>query len=349
MKKVCIFTLYSEKGASSRYRAFIFKEKLDKSFDTVWYNFWDDNYTSKYLYNKKKYRIQIMLSYIIAILKRIFQLYFVAPKCDVVFIQKGVIPKIQYTFLRRLRKKKVKIVFDVDDAIYTERFDNSEKIAKLSNLVICGNNLLKQHYSRFNRNCIFLPTIDETYKYQKYWKSTFENKTIGWIGSKTTVNNLELIVKPINNIVKKHPNVKFNIISNTALHYDKIIKNSRLIIWNQETYIKEMSDFTIGIMPLKDNEFNRGKCGFKLIQYLNMKKPVIASDVGVNSKIVGNNGFIAYNEEDWEEKIEKLLFNQEIYDDKLMQIEKEFFKKYDFESISNKMISLISELIEDKE
>lgn len=350
MKKICVFTLYSDKGASSRYRTFIFKKKIDEYFDkSVWYNFWNDRYTTKYLYNKTKYIVPIACSYIIATLKRMFQIYFIAPKCDVVFIQKSVIPKFKRPFLKRLKKKKVKIVFDVDDAVFVNSRDNSEKVAELSDLIICGNELLRQHYSQFNNNCIFLPTIEETFKYKKYWKNTFENKIIGWIGSKTTINNLDLIVNPINKIIDKYPNVKFYIISNTALDYDKTIKNSKLIVWEKDNYIEKMSEFTIGIMPLKNTEFNKGKCGFKLIQYLNMKKPVIASDVGINSKIVGNNGFIAYNEDDWREKMEKLLFNQEMYNDKLMQIENGFFKEYDFENISNRLIFLISKLIENKE
>lgn len=59
MKKVAIFTLYDDKGASSQYRAFLFKKDIDSNFDAQWYCFWDNNYVTKYMHNKKKFAIEI--------------------------------------------------------------------------------------------------------------------------------------------------------------------------------------------------------------------------------------------------------------------------------------------------
>lgn len=343
MKKLCIFTLYSEKGASSQYRIYIFKEELEKNFDVQWFHFWNDYYVTKYMHNKKKYIFQIALQYLYATIKRWYQITFIAPKSDVVFFQKSIIPKMKRTFLKKLKKKHIRIIFDVDDAIYLNPRDNSNEIARNANVVICGNGTLKKHYEQFNNNCIVLPTIENTLKYQPYWQDTFTKKNIGWIGSKTTIKNLELIVEPINHIVEKHPEVNFYIISNDALDYTQRIKNSTLIIWDKDKYISDLSKITVGIMPLEDNIYNQGKCGFKLVQYLNMKKPVVASNVGVNSSIVDKRGIIANTKEEWEQALEKLLYDKDVYEKCVNNIEDEFFDTYHYGNVSKKLIKILNE------
>lgn len=343
MKKLCVFSLYSEKGASSQYRAYIFKNEFEKSFDVKWYYFWNDNYASKYLHNKKKYFIQIVFLYLVSMIKRIFQLVFIAPKCDVVFVQKAIIPKFKYTFLKKLKKQGVRIIFDVDDAVYTNKKDNSDIIAGFSDVVICGNQNLKDHYLKFNKNSIIIPTVDRTFMYEPFWKDTFDSKIIGWIGSKTTINNFDLVIDALNKLTDKHPEVKIAIISNTILDYGDKIKNSYLVPWDKETYIDEIGKFTIGIMPLKDTEFNRGKCGFKLIQYLNMKKPVVGSGIGVNSDIIKGNGFIAGDSDEWFDSLESILFDRQIYDNYIKHIENEFFSEYHFDIVSKKILSIFNE------
>lgn len=343
MKKLMIFTLYSEKGASSQYRAYIFREELEKNFDAKWFYFWDEKYVTKYMHNKRKYILPILFKYIISAIKRIYQLIFIASKADVVFLQKASIPKCKYVFLKHLKKKNIKIVFDVDDAVYTLKRDNSNLIATLSDTVICGNKTLYKHYSQFNDKCIVLPTVENTFKYESYWSETFNNKIIGWIGSKTTINNLDIVIDSINNIIERHPEVSVAIISNTALDYTTKIKNSYLVKWDSKTYIEELSKFTIGIMPLKFNEFNKGKCGFKLIQYLNMRKPVIGSDVGVNSEIIVGNGLIANTSDEWENAFDKLLFDESFYYSCVKHIDDVFFNKYHFQLITNELIKILND------
>lgn len=135
--------------------------------------------------------------------------------------------------------------------------------------------------------------------------------------------------------------MKIAIISNTALDYTEKVNNSYLIPWSQDTYLEQIGKFTIGIMPLKDNPMNRGKCGFKLIQYLNMKKPVIGSDVGVNKEIIQGNGIIANSTEEWVNAIEYLLFNNEAYYKYVEHIENIFFDSYHYDVIVRKLIDVL--------
>ncbi|OUN37272.1 glycosyltransferase [Massilimicrobiota sp. An80] len=341
MKKLAVFTLYSKKGASSNYRAYIFKDEFEKNFYTQYFCFWNDKYTAEYMWNKKKYKLKIGILYLIGAVKRLYQLYFIAPQFDVVFIQKGVIPKYKWTMLEHLKRQGIRIVFDVDDAIYELKRDNSDRIAQKSDAVICGNETLKKHYERVNPNCIILPTIEDTTKYEPYWRQTFSKKIIGWIGSETTIDNLELIVEPINELIQQHPEVSFHIISNTALEFTERIRNSKLIVWSENDYIRNISDFTIGIMPLKNNKINRGKCGFKLIQYLNMKKPVVGSPVGVNESIIKGNGITANSKEEWIDAFETLLYQEDRYYGCISHIETDFFREYHFQNVSKKLIEIL--------
>lgn len=341
MKNICVFTLYPELGASSKYRIFLYKEDLESKFNVKWFSFWNDSYVRKYMHHKKNYILQILLLYLFSFFKRLYQLFFVAPKADICFFQKACIPKFPYNHIATLKKKGIRIIFDVDDAVYTSKRDFSDRIAKLSDVIICGNKSLKNHYLDYNKNIVVLPTVENTNLFKPYWKDTFGNKTIGWIGSLTTINNLDVVVDAINRIVEEYPQVNFIIISNSALDYTVKIKNTRLIKWSKDSYISDLSSITVGIMPLKDNEFNRGKCGFKLIQYLSLKKPVIASDVGVNQDIVGSCGILANTEKEWHDALELILMNEQKYKKLVNNIENVFAQKYSYDENLKKIISIL--------
>lgn len=341
MKKLCIFTLYPERGASSKYRIFLYKEGLESKFNVKWFSFWNDAYVKEYMYCKKKYALRIFFLYLFFSFKRLFQLFFIAPKADVCFFQKTCIPKFRYNHISSLKKKGIRVVFDVDDAVYTAKRDFSNEIAKLSDAVICGNETLRKHYEAFNNNVFVLPTVENTNLFRPYWKDSFNTKTIGWIGSLSTIDNLDLVVDSVNRLVEKHPEVNLLVISNSVLDYDKKVKNCHFVKWAKDSYISELSNITIGIMPLKDNEVNQGKCGFKLVQYLNMNKPVIGSKIGVNEDIIGNCGFSVKTESEWDRCLELLLYDKNKYQECLNNIQNEFLPKYSYDSVLKKLIGIL--------
>ena len=340
MKKLCVFTLYEELAGSSRYRAYIFKNNLEKQYDVSWFPFWNNYYIKHCMYNKRKHILEIAFLYMVSSIRRIYQLYFVAPKADIIFVQKDCIPHIRTAFWGRIKKKNKKIIFDIDDANFTRKHDNSDVLVRNANLVVCGNVQLFEHYSKLNRNCFIIPTVDVTDLYVPFWNDTFNNKIIGWIGSKVTAANLEVVVDALNTIIDKHPEVNFLIISDSDAGYAERIKNTQLLKWDLDTYLSNLSQISIGIMPLLDNEYNKGKCGFKLIQYLNMKKPVIGTGIGINESIINGNGFVANDTQSWVKFIELLLFDRETYDNAVHNIESSFFDNYSFESAYNKLISV---------
>lgn len=344
-KKIYVFTKYTDTGASSNFRIYIFKEKLDVKFDTFFYPFWDDKYYTKYMSNKKKYLGIIGLKYIFNIIQRKIQLRRALKDADILFIQKSLYPGLKVSDLQKFINKNVPIIYDVDDAVYLTKNDVSDKIAEQANLVIVGNNDLKEHYSKYNDNVQILPTVDYSPAYKDHVKDTFDNKIIGWIGSHSSVDNLEMLVEPLNKLVSKHPEVQFQFICDQDYGYVNRIKNAQFIKWEKSKYIQDMANFSIGVMPLFENEFNKGKCGFKLIQYLNLNIPIVASPLGVNTELARDYGFEAIDVNEWVLSMEKLLYNKEIYDEKKRLIESKFSIKYGYENVSSSLMELICSLV----
>lgn len=340
-KKLCIFTLYEKNGASSYYRIIQYIDELEKVYSVSYFPFWGESYTDIYVKNKYKYCLVILVQYLYCLIRRIFQIKKYAYNSNYVFFQKTILPKLPYNPINVMKKRGIKIIYDVDDAVYMTNNDYSGNIARDADVVICGNEILCRHYNRYNNNCVFVPTIDYNSEYNKLKMNTFSNRTIGWIGTASTIDNLGLIVKPINAIIEKYPDVKFEIICDSAYGYDKKIKNCKLKKWSSKNYIKYLSRLTIGIMPLYNTKSNEGKCGFKLIQYLSMGKPVIASDVGINKEIVGRCGYVVNDSEEWFAAIENLLNSEAIYKRCVKSIDIEFQKKYNHKYVYAKILNAI--------
>jgi glycosyltransferase involved in cell wall biosynthesis len=129
---------------------------------------------------------------------------------------------------------------------------------------------------------------------------------IGWTGTHTTVDYLKPIVPALEKLAAIHA-FEFVVISNEPPSF--LIPNLRFVRWNKSTEIEDLSQFSIGVMPLEDTEWAKGKCGFKALQYMALGIPTIAANVGVNSTIIthGQDGFIAMTTEDWFEYLNNLL------------------------------------------
>jgi glycosyltransferase involved in cell wall biosynthesis len=131
--------------------------------------------------------------------------------------------------------------------------------------------------------------------------------TIGWIGSSATLHYLEDMKEILDMIYDLHPEVQLKIVGNTFFDCERMptIKKE----WNYDEEITDLHSFDIGLMPLTDDPWSRGKCGFKLLQYMAVGIPAVSSPVGVNKEIIkdGENGMLAESKESWINKLSLLL------------------------------------------
>lgn len=346
--KVAIFTLYPKEGASSNFRILMYQKDLEKEFDLHAYSFWNEQYVKEYMWNKKEHVPEVAGLYAAGTCRRLGQLFKEARRSDVIVFQKSVLPKLPVTMISWLKKRGCRIVFDIDDSNFETRGDNSEKIAVEADVVVAGNEVLQAHFHKINPHTILLPTVDYSPAYQPYIHDSFDTKTIGWLGSKTTVHNIRVIEDALAEVMETHPDVQFRIISNDAEGLDQSLPNTKLVPWTLDGYIESMSDFTLGIMPLEPTAFNKGKCGFKLIQYMNLEKPVIASDVGSNRTITGQCGLIANTKEEWIRALETLLFDKSFYQKCQAHIRSDFTKNYSYENNLNVWKNILYGTISDQ-
>lgn len=250
-------------------------------------------------------------------------------KFDFIFIHREATPAgppiIEWVVAKILKKR---IIYDFDDAIWLTDKTNESKIEKIlrwrskvasickwSYKVSCGNEYLANYARQFNSNVVINPTTIDTENLHKPGVVTEEriNKiTIGWTGSHSTLKYLMEIEVVLLRIVKKYPHVQVLVIADRKP--DLQIDNLVFLRWNKETEAEDLLKIDVGIMPLPNDEWSRGKCGFKALQYLAMKKPCVASPVGVNSEIIehGVNGFLAESAEEWFIHLENLVRDESL-------------------------------------
>lgn len=244
-----------------------------------------------------------------------------AQKSDIIFIEKRL---FRIGFLKKLKNMNRKIVFDFDDAImesHNELRSNSTKSRALerfnatcaiSDLVLAGNKYLASKVPNISGETIIFPTVINFEAYQKYSKHLHRKDELirlGWIGQPVNYRYLEKLSNVLDHVHRSHPNTILRIISKGNISIKTIPIEH--IEWSEATELESLLDIDIGLMPLPNDEYAKGKCSLKAIQYMAMGIPVIASDVGGNSDVIrnGTDGYVI-NDENWTEKILNLVNNQ---------------------------------------
>ena len=247
------------------------------------------------------------------------------------------------------KKFSNKVIFDFDDSIFLEQPLRFRFIAKHSEIIVAGNSYLADYARQYNSNVYVIPTsIDlEAIKNIKPESKNKKDKKIiiGWIGTYDNLKYLQEVKNPLENLANKY-DIELQIIGpQNSLEGLPQFKNLKIKVtpWKLETEWKELSKIDIGIMPLPDDKWTRGKCGLKALQYMALEIPAIASNVGTNKEIIqnGKNGFLASNEKDWTNYLEKLIQNPKLREELGKAGRKTVEKDYSLEKNAKKLAEII--------
>jgi glycosyltransferase involved in cell wall biosynthesis len=208
---------------------------------------------------------------------------------DITLLQREMVS----TFVTAERLTKGPRVLDVDDAIWLYRGGSfARRLAQLSDLVICGNEFLGEQFRHWNTNIQILPTAVDTERYcAPDPVRIIEHKTIGWCGSFSTMRYLQALAPVLQTILARRKDVKLRIVAGERPVFDGVPDNQlEFIPWSPEAEVKAIQEMSVGLMPLDDSPWTRGKCSLKMLTYMACGVPVVASPVGMNVEVLSAGG-----------------------------------------------------------
>ena len=266
-----------------------------------------------------------VLGIIKGFIKRLI-LLFTVPAYDFIFIHREATPIgppwFEWLVSKVLRKK---IIYDFDDAIWIPNTSASNKIVanikwhgkvasicKWAYKIGCGNVYLAQFARQYNSRVVVNPTTIDTIHHHNRLKNQYTDKVIiGWTGTHSTMKYLDALLPVLQDLERKYA-FELRVISNQApeLPLHSLVFQP----WRKEHEIADLLAFNVGLMPLEDDPWAKGKCAFKALQYMALGIPALVSPVGMNTEVVtdGQNGFICTTSADWYTKLERMIMDPDL-------------------------------------
>jgi len=204
------------------------------------------------------------------------------------------------------------------------------RIINLSQQVIVGNSYLKEYALQFNKNVVVIPTPLDAEKYKPLPSPKKDRIIVGWMGSHSTAIYLLGLKEVFQKLKNENSDLIIRLIG--AEKYKDQIPGVEYRAWRLEKEILELNTFDIGLMPMPDNPWTKGKCAFKLLLYMSMGIPAVCSPVGMNKEIIrdGENGLLADSPEEWFDKIQLLIKDSDLREKIGLQGRKTVEKRYSF-------------------
>jgi len=274
-------------------------------------------------------------------------------KAEIVVVLRKTFPRAVLWVLRKCSKR---LVFDLDDAIFCNsdgsssatRMSRFADMVRVADQVTAGNNFLERAVAPFNRNVAVIPTCVDVEKYAVSAEQPADHFDLVWIGSRSTRKYLEDLLPALEQCVQRVPKLRLKIVADFTLRSGtiKIIP----VQWSASSEALELASAHIGVAPMRDDDWSRGKCALKVLQYMAAGLPVVSSAAGVNADIVrpGENGELAGNTHAWVDAIEKLYQQPELRASYGINGRYLVRDQYSIDAVSARLIAVFNQLCASK-
>lgn len=314
--RILLLNRYGNLGASSRLRFLQYLPYLEQQGMRVTASPLLDNRYLVRLYGEQTRSLHA----IVAGYGRRLAALLAARRHDLLWIEKEIFPGLPAWPEEWLRSIGIPYVADYDDAVFHnyQRHANRgganilpgkiDSVMRHATLVTAGNDYLAQYALRAGAQRVErLPTVVDLTRYPIGPAGPRDGFTVGWIGSPLTARYVHLVDAALASL-RQRGEIRLVLVGADRGHSFPPGVPMEIRPWAEETEAADIMDFDVGIMPLPDGPWERGKCGYKLIQYMACGKPVVASPVGINKTIVehGVNGFLAETRRDWVDALSRL-------------------------------------------
>lgn len=360
-KRISVYLKAGDRAATSYYRFYQYFRKVDADIkyhlmipDSKWNSFFPIAQQPKW---KQVYIFFLIYFRVLGNL-----LTDIVKNPDCVVVSRCIINKVlpwSYKFLlKQIKRKGARIIWDFDDNIIGREMTrkNFDWFSYVADIIIVGSPVLKEMVCEGDRDkVIMLPTTDGDMHHlltedikEERWKSFEKTLKVIWVGTFSSLEYVERVTESFENagrtLTSLGKKLQLTVVCDKELLYTP--KNFKLINikWDKQTAITQMLHSHVGIMPLEDDESTRGKCGFKLIQYLSIGLPVIGSTVGMNSQIINDCVGVGVTELDireWEEAIVRFVESPATWKKYSNNAYKEWECHYDYKNIFESWKSII--------
>ncbi len=247
------------------------------------------------------------------------QMLQMARAADVVLVLRKTFGPLVTRLLKRTSKR---LLFDFDDAIFVASSGKSSRtrerrfarMVRGCDQVWAGNDFLAKEARRWNQRVMVLPTVVDEGAYLQTDQRPLSNGYIDlvWIGSRSTRKYLQRLIPVFNRLARQRSDIRLKVVADFELDGLELVQ--LVIPWSEQSEADALASAHIGLAPLPDNDWTRGKCGLKVLQYMAAGLPVVTDAVGVNQQMVVNDetGLVVLNDQQWLDAVLRLVDNPQL-------------------------------------
>ncbi len=279
---------------------------------------------------------------------------------NVIYMQRELLPFGPPILEKLLRKTKAKLIFDYDDALFIHKSSTYNKLAsffrsanktteifKTVHCVLAGNNYLRDKAAEYCDQAITFEVAEDTQRIrQRECHNNEKGITIGWLGSTSTIKYIKLISKSLVRIHKKYPDVHFVFMGGDP-NFNIPDLPAKHMAWSLENELKALKFFDIGIMPLPNEDWSRGKSGGKARTYMAAGVVAVCTGVGYNLELIKNGitGFLCNDEEEWFNALSHAIEDSELRQNIANNARSYVSEYFDLENQAEKLIEILDAIL----